>query len=250
MALRSVHPRFLLAAFTGLLLAAQAVSGHGEAPVTVEQIMEKVAENDRERSADLASYSGKRTYNLRYQGFLGSRNAEMVVEMQCRAPATKEFRVVRESGSKLILNYVLHALLAGEQEAQNAQNRQETALTADNYDFLLEREESDSDHHYYVVEVKPRRKNKFLYRGRVWIEAKDFALARIDAEPARNPSFWISRTSIHHQYIKVNKYWLPAQNVSRTNVRLGGVATLTINYGDYAIPSQPDPIATLEDQGR
>jgi hypothetical protein len=216
---------------------------HAGTPLTAEQIIAKVAERNHERSLNLKSYSSKRTYRLQYRGFFGSRDAEMVVEARFSAPATKEFRVVTESGSKFIINHVLHNLLTSEQEAQNAQNQQETALTLDNYSFTLDREESESDHRYYVLQAQPKRKNKFLFRGCVWIDADDFALARVDAEPAKSPSIWISKTNIQHRYIKVDEFWLPAKNVSKTNVRFGGMATLTIGYGDYIV--SPKPIEDL-----
>jgi hypothetical protein len=97
----------------------------------------------------------------------------------------------------------------------------------------------ESEPRNFVLMVAPKRKNKFLYKGRIWIDAKDFALTRIEAEPAKNPSLWISKTSIKHSYTKIDEFWLPVQNTSQTSVRFGGTATLIIDYHDYAISSQP-----------
>jgi hypothetical protein len=47
--------------------------------------------------------------------------------------------------------------------------------------------------------VEPRRENKFLYRGEICVNAEDFAVESIDAEPAKNPSFWIKKTRIEHR---------------------------------------------------
>ena len=44
--------------------------------------------------------------------------------------------------------------------------------------------------------VEPKTKNKFLYRGTIWIDGKDFAVVRIKAEPAKNPSFWTKHSQI------------------------------------------------------
>jgi hypothetical protein len=82
--------------------------------------------------------------------------------------------------------------------------------------------------------------NKYLYRGKIWVDATDFAVARIDAEPAKNPSIWISSTAINHEYTKTDGFWLPAQNRSETKVRVGGKAVLTIDYGKYqVVPESP-----------
>jgi hypothetical protein len=58
---------------------------------------------------------------------------------------------------------------------------------------------------------------------------------RIKGEPGKNPSFWIKKTDIEHRYVKVNGFWLPAENQTESVIRLGGVATLSIEYKDYKI---------------
>jgi hypothetical protein len=60
-------------------------------------------------------------------------------------------------------------------------------------------------------------------------------VVKIEAEPAKRPSFWISKTRINHVYTKVGEFWLPAENQSTTDVRLGGVAKLTISYTNYEV---------------
>ena len=84
-------------------------------------------------------------------------------------------------------------------------------------------------------EVTPRFKSKFLYSGKIWVDANDFAVSRVAAQPAKNISFWISHTEIEHEYKKVGDFWLPASNSSITKVRFGGTAKLKIDYRDYRI---------------
>jgi hypothetical protein len=55
-----------------------------------------------------------------------------------------------------------------------------------------------------------KAKSKYVYRGKVWVDATDFAVTRIDAEPAQNPSFWTKKSEIHHEYMKVQNFWLAA----------------------------------------
>jgi hypothetical protein len=54
--------------------------------------------------------------------------------------------------------------------------------------------------------------SKFLYRGKIWVDAKDLALTQIEGEPAKNLSFWIKKTDIAHKYTKVEDFRLPAEN--------------------------------------
>lgn len=67
------------------------------------------------------------------------------------------------------------------------------------------------------------------------MDAEDFVVVRLQAEPAKNPSFRIKNTEVEQAYIKVNDFWLPARNRSVSAIRLGGHAELTIEYMDYEI---------------
>ncbi len=138
-------------------------------------------------------------------------------------------------GSKFIIDHVFKKLLEGEQEAADEENRRNTALSTDNYEFTSAGYETTPDGAQYMLNLLPRNKNKFLYRGKIWVDAKDFAVVRIEGEPARNPSLWIKKTEVKHRYIKVSDFWLPAENHTESVIRLGGRAILSIEYKDYII---------------
>jgi hypothetical protein len=82
----------------------------------------------------------------------------------------------------------------------------------------------------HVLSGEPLTKNKLLYRGRIWVDAKDFAVARIEAAPAQNPSFCTKQTRIEQVYAKVGDFWLPVSNRSNSLIRLGGRADFSIDY--------------------
>jgi len=201
-----------------------------------EQISQRLAAKNDERAQHLQSFQSERYYTLDYQGFPSSRSAEMTVSVAYHAPGTKQFTIISESGSKPILTRVLHRLLESEEESsRNESNRKAVALTADNYRFALRGCDTAEGRDLYVMNVQPLRDNKFLYRGTVWIDALDFAVVRIDAEPAKNPSFWIKRSQIRHQYRKVGEFYLPSLNETVSEVRLGGRSVLNIRYENYKV---------------
>ena len=79
-----------------------------------------MTERNEQRAAALKAYSGRRVYQLHYQGFPRDQEAELLVEMQYSAPSTKEFHVVSQTGSKFIGDRVLKRLVScSEQEAQS-----------------------------------------------------------------------------------------------------------------------------------
>ena len=197
--------------------------------------MDKLVEKNAERADALQKYQGRRFYSLYYTGFPTSLHAEMVVDMIYDAPATKQFKIVSQSGTQWIIDRILKRLLEAELESMTEENRERVALNPSNYEFSgLERQDAP-DNCTYMVAVQPKIPSKLLYRGRIWVDSKDFAVCRIEAEPSKNPSFWIKKTEIHHSYLKVGDFWLPSKNESISAVRGGGRAVLTIKYQNYEI---------------
>ena len=60
-------------------------------------------------------------------------------------------------------------------------------------------------------------------------------MVRIEATPAKNPSFWTKETRIEQVYAKIGDFWLPLSNRSSSEIRLGGHASFTIDYQNYEI---------------
>lgn len=206
-----------------------------ESRLNLTQVMDKLVEKNAQRADALQKYQNRRYYSLDYTGFPASFHAEMVVDMIYDAPGTKQFKIVSQSGPTWIIDRILKRLLDAEQEAMSEENRERVAITPANYDFSGFEHQNAQDNCSYVVAVEPKIPSKLLFRGRIWVDSRDFAVCRIEAEPSKNPSFWIKKTDIHHSYLKIGDFWLPSENKSVSVVRGGGRAVLTIKYQDYEI---------------
>ncbi len=234
--------RLILTLFVGLgACQAAAVEPLNSPPagsslrLTAQEVVMNMVQRNLERTRALEGYQGTRVYRLEYRGFPGSRSAEMVVDLKYRSPGTKEFSIRSEKGSKLIVDRVFQRMLQTEKEALTAENQSRVALNQDNYRFAAAGYETLATGPSYILSVEPLTDNKLLYRGRIWVDAKDFAVVRIDAAPAKNPSFWTKETKIEQTYAKVGQFWLPLSNRSTSVIRLGGRASLTIDYQDYQV---------------
>lgn len=233
----------LLLVFTGNQRAqGQADSNATPAPITTADVVQQLVRHNEGRAERLKYYASQRCYHVEYHGFPVHAEAKMVVEMTYRAPSSKTFRVLSESGSHFLINHVLKKLMKSEVAAARHQNG--NALTPENYNFHLIRLEVDNGRTLYVLRVEPKRPRKFLYRGTIWVDSTDFSVVKIEAQPSKKLSFWIRSTKIHHVYTKTGDFWLPEQDRSVTKVRFfGGTAVLTIDYGTYQFAS---PSATKQ----
>ena len=204
------------------------------APMTAEEVINRVVSMNEVRAKALESYSSLRSYRLECH-CLSHKKADMVVRAEYHAPDTKTFTIVSENGSGTVRNKVFKKLLEAEQESMREDNQQRSAMTLDNYTFKVADYQKTDGNEFYVLEVEPKTTNKFLIRGKVWIDAKDFAVTRIEGQPAVNPSWWTLRTDFKRSYQKVGEFWLPELNESQTKVRIFGTADLCIEYGQYEV---------------
>jgi hypothetical protein len=204
-------------------------------------IVQRLVESNKDRADRLPECTSKRHYHIEFHGLGRNMAADMDVDVTDHGSAAREFHVTSESGSHVLLDHVLKKLLDNEEDA--ARNREATSLTPQNYNFVLVGNTTEDGRPLFILEVEPKIHRKLLYRGRIWVDATDYAVVRIEAQPAENPSFWIRSTQIHHVYAKVGDFWLPQRNLSESKIRFGGTATLTIDYGSYAFIRLNNPPA-------
>jgi len=228
---------------SSLLACAQDTASISAAPLPLNDVVDNLVRNNAERSRNLLHSEATRVYHLTYRGFPGNREAEMVVQAYYDRPSGKEFKTVSQSGSKLILDRVFTKLLEAEKESVRPEIASQTQLNRDNYNFALIG--FDPAEAQYELQVTPKRKSKYVYQGKIWVDAADFAVTRIEAEPAQNPSFWTKKSEIHHEYRKFQNSWLPVRNESVSYMRLGGRATLAIEDKDYRLTEAHADVAAV-----
>ncbi len=190
-------------------------------------------EADRRVTPELRNYTSVRQYSLENLRF--GNTAGITVQMSYRYPGHKEFRVLSEHGSGAIRTRVLRRMLDSELEAARDDLRDATQITPRNYSFRLIGVEELEGRKSFVLEATPKAKNSYLFRGKVWVDAEEYAIARIEGTPIQNPSFLIRRTSFVHRYGKFGPFWLAISNHSETDALVFGRTEVTIEYSDYRI---------------
>ena len=232
--------------FTALFLlptsAAIAADDPGTLP-TAEQVMSRMAAQDLERQSSIEGYAGMRRYVLENQNL--QKRAEMVVRVKGDPDGTKHFEVVSEDGWKAANTHVLRKMLESESETSRPELRATTRLNCANYEFAIVGTEMLSGRRAYVLEAKPKRKDKYLFQGRIWVDAEDYALVRAEGSPAKNPSFWTKSTHFVQQYQKSGPLWFPLSTQSITEARIFGTTDVHIEYFDYAPQNQLSSEITL-----
>jgi hypothetical protein len=216
-------------------------------PPSIDTLLRRMSEANIRRESLLAGYSGVRTYKAE-NGFTRSR-AETVVKVTFRSPAQKKFQVISESGTKIIRTKVFKPALEAETEAQRPQVKQRSAVNAHNYELSFLGEEEIRGRLCYLLNIRPRRKDKFLLRGQVWIDSQDFAIVRVQGHLVKLPSFWTRKVEYRRDYQKIGDIWLPLHDQSTSQLFMFGKSTLTIDYTDFQIELREIPALPLPQSG-
>jgi negative regulator of sigma E activity len=222
----------LLAALLLLSNSSIAAADDSDQLPTAQEIVTRMGAHDLQRQSSMEGYIGSRRYVLENHRF--NKRAEMLVKVQGDADGTKHFDVVSEEGWGGANKYVLRKMVESEAETSPPEMRAKARLNPENYDFEFIRGELVADRTAYVLEVSPKRKDKYLFRGRIWVDAEDYALARAEGSPAKSPSFWTKSTHFVQTYYKSGPFWFPRSTTSVTEARIFGTTDVSIEYFNYA----------------
>lgn len=232
-------------AMTIFAIAATAQSDQGNRPevaaalvplshnVGENQLFAELEARNELRKAALLDYTVQRIYQV--VDLSGKVHAEETGEMQFRAPDQKTFVTTSATGSGIIRRMALNPLISSEIEAAAGKTHHDSAISPANYSLELLGEQEVGPHHCFVAKAIPKRKEKYLFEGTLWIDADDYAIVRIEGHPAKKLSFWIERAEFVRQYKKVDGFWLPAKDQTQVQVRLYGKKVLTIEHQNYVV---------------
>jgi hypothetical protein len=199
------------------------------------QLFDELLAHNALRSATLLEYTALRTYQV--VDLNGKVHAEEAGRMEYRAPDQKNFVVMSEKGSGLVRRLALNPLIASEIETAAGKQHHDSAISPANYTLELLGEQQVGPYRCFAVRTVPKRKDKYLFEGKVWIDVEDYAVVRIEGHPATKLSFWIQRADFVRQYQKIDGFWLPQRDVTFVDVRLYGKKVLTVDHHDYSVNS-------------
>jgi hypothetical protein len=96
-------------------------------------------------------------------------------------PDCKKY-VIQETNGSGLGQILVRRMLANEVEV--TKDHVSTDISADNYDFHFLREADASGQRCYVLELLPRRIERHLLHGNIWVDANTYLLRRFEGELA------------------------------------------------------------------
>ena len=146
------------------------------------------------------------------------------------------YEVTAEGGSGFIRSRVLRSLLDEEQRLIARKGGPAIALSPANY--LFEPETVDTEG-LAIVRLTPRRKERALIIGRMFLSPLNGDLSRVEGRLAKTPSFWISRVNVVRSYGRINGVLMPVLLETSAQLRFFGSSEMRMTYRYTRIDERP-----------
>lgn len=208
-----------------------------EQPPSASEIARRMVEHETRRLQAMYGYTSIRHYHFSNPGH--KTDADMIVRATVTRTGAKTFEVLNQHGSPSVCRFIFSRMLQTEQEAARPEVLEANRIVPSNYSFELVGTERVAGRSAYILKATPRLRSRYLIEGRVWIDAQDFAIVRIDGVPAKAPSFWTKSVHFVHTYKQEGPFWLAASDHSETDARIFGLTKVDIDYVSYAL-NPPD----------
>lgn len=210
---------------------ASASAQTGISAPTTETIIGSMAQARAENRARLRPYIVTRNYKL--FGKEGSKTkSQVIADVAFVPPDSKKYTIQETNGSGLG-QMIVRRMLAS--EAEVAKDYVSTDISPDNYDFRFIREADVSGQRCYLLELLPRRKDKHLLRGDIWVDANTYLLRRFEGELAKTPSWLVRDVRVTFVYGDVGGMWLQTGLEAAAEVRILGRSTMVSRDVKYKI---------------
>ena len=186
-------------------------------------VVQRMQDVQHQDPAQLRAYEVTREYKV-FRGDDKQPTSEIRAQIDFAPPDIKTYKITQARGNSRGERMVRELL---DRESESAKKGPGSEISRANYDFVFLRSDTVGTVPEYVLRIVPKRKDKYLLRGQVWIDARTFRIRRIEGVPAKSPSIWIKGIHVTLQFAERSGVWIPTSIDAVATVRFLGLYTLT-----------------------
>lgn len=215
--LRSPKPLVcLLWALTFSLAAPSLSAGQPEASPQVNDIVTRMEAAMEAGRARIPAHTVRRVYTL-FDADGEAKGSRVAADVDYLSRDARDYRIVAGSGrAKRVVKKIL------ENEQESAKRQQLAQFSRENYEFQLAGEAHLDGRLHYILEITPRREEKYLLKGRLWVDQQTFLVRRAVGSTAKNPSWWVKSLELTLEFRPLGQAWVHYATDAVAEVRIFG----------------------------
>jgi hypothetical protein len=210
-------------------------------PLDTASVIQQVDAAVQARIENIAGY----TVTEHYAVYRGKDEihpvAEMTVNTTYRKDSGKSYAIVSQTGSEIIRNLILGAILDNEKHINLPGIREGAWITSANYEMKLKPGgiQSLGGQDCLVLSLVPRRKESYLIEGLLWVNSKDGSIVQVQGTASRSSSLLTGPTQLARQYANMNGFPEATHVRAVSDSFMFGQTIVKIDYLDYHIQLRP-----------
>ncbi len=116
-----------------------------------------------------------------FHGYDMKPTSEVTAKIEFIPPDRKTYKIIQTRGNFAGEKMVRELL---DRETDSTRKEHSTEISRANYDFVFLRRQNFGILPEYVFAIFPKRKDKFLLLGQIWLYASSFRIRRMEGVPA------------------------------------------------------------------
>jgi hypothetical protein len=204
------------------------------------QILQKIDAAVKARLDGIQAYTDFENYVIYRSGDETHPAAQMRVKTTYNRDTGKSYDILSASGSTLLRDLVLNAILENEKQVNQPGVREGAWVTTANYNMTVRPGSvvPMDGRNCVMVDLEPKRREPYLLYGTLWVNAQDGSIVRIEGTGSKNSSIFSGPTKMMRQYATVGSFSQAKHARAESDSGLFGRTVVTIDYSDYQIQSR------------
>lgn len=187
------------------------------------------------RDNNLLGYTVTEHYTVFRSGEKAIPAAEMTVKTTFTRDVGKSYQIESESGSELLRKEVLARVLEDEKTMNEPANRAQELITLANYRMTVQGREVADGRNCFVVAIEPRRTAPYLFKGKIWVDAENKDIVRLEGVASKGTSMVTGPAQVVRRYAEIAGFPMATYASATVSSWLLGPTRVEIEYSGYAV---------------
>lgn len=212
---------------------------HTQAQTDAAALIQRIDAAVRARYEHVIAFTDMEHYTVYRGDDLSHPAAEMMVKVMYRKGQGKSYKILSQSGSRLIQKFGLRPLLENEKKINNPATVEQSWFTSANYEMRPKQGQAAilEGRTCAEVSITPRRKAPNMVLGTLWVDVRDGSIVRVEGIASQSPSIFAGTTKMLRQYAQVNGYAM-AMHARAESSGVFGHTVVTIDYAGYQLQAR------------
>lgn len=161
--------------------------------------------------------------------------AEMTVRMTYRKGSGKNYEILSQSGSGLVMKYGLRPLLDNERAINDPARVGQSWFTSANYEMKLKPgvTQTIEGRPCLALAIRPLHKAPNMIDGTLWVDTRDHTQVMVEGVASQKASMFAGTTHMMRRYANMQGYAMATHARAESSSAFFGRTVIVIDYSDY-----------------